>query len=129
MLTHQALTISQTSWQPVNIQGTALGLDDGHELQDLDDWRADKAQAGTALQQLDAAGVTKAQGAAHAAVEALMLTDAPLLYSPSLLALAALRAGFRKVESCKLRHDLAYVRLTAYAGRSGIDTSMIMKRR
>lgn len=40
----------------------------------------------------------KAKGAAFAAVDALLLTDAPLLYSPSQLALAALRAGFRKVQ-------------------------------
>lgn len=67
-------------------------------VQDLDQWRADKQQADSILHKLASATMLKAQGAAFAAVDALMLTDAPLLYSPSLLALAALRAGFRKVQ-------------------------------
>jgi len=66
-------------------------------VQDLGSWRADSSQADEALRKLDAAGINKARGAAQAALDALMLTDAPLLYSPSLVALAALRAGFRKV--------------------------------
>ncbi len=66
-------------------------------MQDLGSWRADSSQADEALHQLDAAGIKKARGAAQAALDALMLTDAPLMYSPSLIALAALRAGFRKV--------------------------------
>lgn len=66
-------------------------------MQDLSAWKADAANADEALHKLDAAGMSKARGAAQAALDALMLTDAPLLYSPSLLALAALRAGFRKV--------------------------------
>lgn len=66
-------------------------------MQDLSAWKADAAKADEALHKLDAAGMSKARGAAQAALDALMLTDAPLLYSPSLLALAALRAGFRKV--------------------------------
>ena len=66
-------------------------------MQDLSAWKADAANADEALRKLDAAGMSKARGAAQAALDALMLTDAPLLYSPSLVALAALRAGFRKV--------------------------------
>ena len=66
-------------------------------VQDLAVWKADAGEAGEVLHRLDAAGISKARGAAQAALDALMLTDAPLLYSPSLLALAALRAGFRKV--------------------------------
>lgn len=66
-------------------------------VQDLLSWKANAANADEALHRLDAAGMSKARGAAQAALDALMLTDAPLLYSPSLVALAALRAGFRKV--------------------------------
>ena len=66
-------------------------------MQDLDCWRASSTQADEALRKLDIAGMSKARGAAQAALDALMLTDAPLLYSPSSVALAALRAGFRKV--------------------------------
>ena len=66
-------------------------------MQDLSIWKADAANTDEALRKLDAAGMSKAKGAAQAALDALMLTDAPLLYSPSLVALAALRAGFRKV--------------------------------
>lgn len=67
-------------------------------VQDLLVWKANAANADEALRRLDAAGISKARGAAQAALDALMLTDAPLLYSPSLVALAALRAGFRKVQ-------------------------------
>ena len=66
-------------------------------MQDLGSWRADSSQADEALSKLDTAGINKARGAAQAALDALMLTDAPLVYNPSLIALAALRAGFRKV--------------------------------
>lgn len=78
-------------------------LDNMFCMQDVDCWRADGSQADTPLQKLDSSTLLKAQRAACAAVDALMLTDAPLLYSPSLLALAALRAGFRKVVyNCRL---------------------------
>lgn len=66
-------------------------------MQDLGSWRADSSQTDAALSELDTAGINKARGAAQAALDALMLTDAPLMYSPSLIAMAALRAGFRKV--------------------------------
>ena len=66
-------------------------------MQDLAAWKADAKQADEALHRLDVVGMSKARSAAQAALDALMLTDAPLLYSPSLMALAALRAGFRKV--------------------------------
>ena len=71
-------------------------------VQDLLVWKANAANADEALHRLDAAGMSKARGASQAALDALMLTDAPLLYSPSLVALAALRAGFRKVHMASL---------------------------
>ena len=78
-------------------------------VQDLGSWRADSSQADEALHKLDAAGINKARGAAQAALDALMLTDAPLMYSPSLIALAALRAGFRKVwYSCCSLHAFCF---------------------
>lgn len=67
-------------------------------FQDLNTCQADSNQGNEALPQLDAVLLKKARGAAQAALDALMLTDAPLLYSPSSVALAALRAGFRKIE-------------------------------
>lgn len=71
-------------------------------MQDLNTCQADSNQGNEALPQLDAVLLKKARGAAQAALDALMLTDAPLLYSPSSVALAALRAGFRKVHTSLL---------------------------
>lgn len=79
-------------------------------FQDLDSWRSTSSEADPALSKLDTGSMNKARGAAQAALDALMLTDAPLLYSPSVVALAALRSGFRKVEvssSKYIAHALA----------------------
>eukprot|EP00884_Botryococcus_braunii_P005003 jgi/Botrbrau1/14503/Bobra.0350s0008.1 len=45
---------------------------------------------------LEGGGLTKLRGSARAAADALMLTDAPLLFPPAQLALAALRSAIRK---------------------------------
>jgi len=45
----------------------------------------------------EAGGLARVRGAAVAATDALMLTDAPLLFPPGQLALAGLRSGVRKV--------------------------------
>lgn len=50
-----------------------------------------------ALLSLSDEDTAKARAAAFAAADALMLTDAPLLYTPGQLALAACRSGFSKV--------------------------------
>ena len=42
-------------------------------------------------------GLARLRGLGAAAVDALMLTDAPLLFPPGQLALAGLRSGVRKV--------------------------------
>ena len=119
-------------------------------MQDLSARKASAANADEALRKLDAAGMSKARGAAQAALDALMLTDAPLLYSPSLVALAALRAGFRKVHllfapwptdntqpssSCfycsSIRSTLAYTQvahqrtLLAYVAPSQVTTAAV----
>jgi hypothetical protein len=48
------------------------------------------------------AAIVAANGKARAAVDVLMLTDAPLLYPPGALAVAALRSGFRSANlSCQ----------------------------
>lgn len=49
------------------------------------------------LQELKGESLTKARTAAKAAVDALMLTDAPLVFPPGQLALAAMRSGCNKV--------------------------------
>ena len=49
------------------------------------------------LRDLDAEATACAEAGARGAVDALMVTDAPLLFPPSHLALAALRAGLKKV--------------------------------
>lgn len=59
-----------------------------------------------------AQGVTEqqmadARKAARAAADALMLTDAPLLFPPGQLALAAMRSGFSKVRGLPRVHILA----------------------
>ncbi|KAK9809925.1 hypothetical protein WJX72_001822 [[Myrmecia] bisecta] len=69
-------------------------------FQDLEEWRTDPEGGcpDAQLQKAEAAHITKAKQAAKAAVDALMLTDAPLLFSPGQIALAALRSGFRAAE-------------------------------
>jgi hypothetical protein len=44
-------------------------------------------------------GLARLRGAAAAGLDALMLTDAPLLFPPGQLALAALRSGVRKARA------------------------------
>ena len=51
------------------------------------------------LQGLGREQLKQARGAARAAVDALMLSDAPLLFPPGQLALAAMRSGFNKARS------------------------------
>lgn len=46
----------------------------------------------------------QARGKAHGAVDVLMLTDAPLQFSPGQLALAALRSALKSVSSLPLLH-------------------------
>ena len=50
-----------------------------------------------ASEEVTAQQVADAKRAARAAADALMLTDAPLLFPPGQLALAAMRSGFNKV--------------------------------
>ena len=73
---------------------------------------AENASSSAALQELTAQQLADARKAAQAAVDALMLTDAPLLFPPGQLALAAMRSGFNKV--CRAPHmrSLAIVGLT-----------------
>ena len=50
-----------------------------------------------ALQDITEQQMRDAKKAARAAADVLMLTDAPLLFPPGQLALAAMRSGFNKV--------------------------------
>ena len=50
-----------------------------------------------ALQEVGGESLAQARAAARAAVDALMLTDAPLIFPPGQLALAAMRSGCNKV--------------------------------
>lgn len=50
-----------------------------------------------ALQDITEQQMGDAKKAARAAADALMLTDAPLLFPPGQLALAAMRSGFNRV--------------------------------
>ena len=66
----------------------------------------DLPQLDDALLQVSDEQMARARGAAVAAADALLLTDAPLLFPPGQLALAAMRAGFRKVRAAYyLTHD------------------------
>jgi hypothetical protein len=65
--------------------------------QDLKDWQEGGAGLDEPLQNLTAEVLSKAKAAARAAIDALMLTDAPLIFPPGQLALAAMRSGFNKV--------------------------------
>ena len=51
----------------------------------------------SALEGVTEQQVADAKKAARAAADALVLTDAPLLFPPGQLALAAMRSGFNKV--------------------------------
>ena len=67
--------------------------------QDLEECRREGGALGEELQALSGDTVKRARGAAHAAVDALMLSDAPLLFPPGQLALAAMRSGFNKASA------------------------------
>lgn len=69
--------------------------------------------------------LSAAHAKARAAVDVLMLTDAPLLYPPGLLAVAALRSGFRSVSLSTqqyLRHVAAKAAAVAVAVAAGSGT-------
>ncbi|CAL8467030.1 g6566 [Coccomyxa elongata] len=65
---------------------------------DLEDCQKEGGVLDEALQELKGESLTKARAAAKAAVDALMLTDAPLVFPPGQLALAAMRSGCSKVK-------------------------------
>lgn len=65
--------------------------------QDLEDCQKKGGVLDEALQGLKGESLAMARAAAKAAVDALMLTDAPLLFPPGQLALAAMRSGCNKV--------------------------------
>lgn len=66
-------------------------------IQDLEDCQSD-AGCGLddSLRSLDAEALAAVRQRAYTAADLLMLTDAPLMYPPGVLALAALRSAFRK---------------------------------
>ncbi|GAB4818784.1 hypothetical protein N2152v2_005830 [Parachlorella kessleri] len=66
--------------------------------------------------------MAKARTYAYLAADALMLTDAPLLYTPGQLALAACRSGFSKV-GVRLRKVVDRVARQAAAGSNGDSSS------
>ena len=66
-------------------------------MQELKDWNSNG-------QQLPEEILKQAQAKAHGAVDVLMLTDAPLLFSPGQLALAALRSALKNVRERSLSH-------------------------
>ena len=67
-------------------------------LQDIDQSRAAGPGLDDHLQQASSEALAKARASAMTAAEALMLSDAPLLFPPGQLALAAVRSGLRKVQ-------------------------------
>jgi hypothetical protein len=64
--------------------------------QDLEECQREGGALDEALQGLRGDALKQAQAAARAAVDALMLSDAPLLFPPGQLALAAMRSGCNK---------------------------------
>ena len=69
----------------------------GCGAQDLEDCQKQGGILDKALQELKGESLVMARAAAKAAVDALMLTDAPLVFPPGQLALAAMRSGCNKV--------------------------------
>ncbi|EIE26696.1 cyclin-like protein [Coccomyxa subellipsoidea C-169] len=65
---------------------------------DLEDCQKEGSVIDPPLQELGGDTLAQARAAARAAVDALMLTDAPLLFPPGQLALAAMRSGCNKVK-------------------------------
>ena len=76
-------------------QGRAVGASAGAG----DGGAGGAAPLDEALLRLSDEQLARARGAAAAAADALLLTDAALLFPPGQLALAAMRAGFRKARS------------------------------
>ncbi len=74
---------------------------------------AQDASSSAALQDITEQQMANAKKAARAAADALMLTDAPLLFPPGQLALAAMRSGFNKV--CEVPFVYKLDRLTLSA--------------
>ena len=66
-------------------------------LQELDACQQQPGVLAEPLQKASKETLVKAAAAAKAAVDTLMLTDAPLLYPPGQLALAAVRSGLQQV--------------------------------
>ncbi len=73
------------------------GNSGGFAVQDLEDCQKEGSVIDPPLQELGGDTLAQARAAARAAVDALMLTDAPLLFPPGQLALAAMRSGCNKV--------------------------------
>ena len=67
-------------------------------FQDIDQSRAAGAGLDEHLRQASGEALGRARSSAMTAAEALMLSDAPLLFPPGQLALAAVRSGLRKVQ-------------------------------
>ena len=65
--------------------------------QDMEDCQRQGGILEEGLQGLTGAALKQARAASAAAVDALMLSDAPLLFPPGQLALAALRSGCNQV--------------------------------
>ena len=89
--------------------GSAAGQDAGSQGVALgpyaaQPWQSEGAPAAAPLDSglwaLSDKQLAQARSAAGAAADSLMLTDAPLMFPPGQLALAAMRAAFRKVSSC-----------------------------
>jgi hypothetical protein len=68
-------------------------------LQELDDLRSQKSQLlDPPLLAATSEAIDKARGRARAAADSLLLTDAPLLHAPGVIAAAALRSAFRTLQ-------------------------------
>ena len=67
-------------------------------MQELEGIKRDDSTSESTGQELTEQQVADARRAARAAADALLLTDAPLLFPPGQLGLAAMRSGFNKVE-------------------------------
>lgn len=74
-----------------------------------------------------AQSLSAAHGKARAAVDLLVMTDASLLYPPGVLAVAAMRSGFRGVQlGChKYLQHIAHRALQAAAGAAGGGSSSV----
>ncbi len=72
-----------------------------HDLR-VQDLKGATGIGGSAMEGVTQQQVADAQKAARAAADALVLTDAPLLFPPGQLALAAMRSGFNKVSLSSL---------------------------